>query len=384
MKTIPSPAVPLSRVVPRLTAVLLAAVLAGACDRQPARQPPRLPKVTVAQPHFMTVTNWDLYPAHLQAVEAVDVRARVSGSVVSIHFTDGADVRAGDLLFVIDPRPFEADLLRAQADCRRAEAQADFARSDLRRAETLHLARAVTDEEFDSRTQAARAAEAALAAARAAETVARLNLAYTRVEAPITGRIGRRLITVGNLVQGGTAATLLATIVSTDPIHAYFDAEEGAFRRYRMAGDRGNGLGQPGVQVPCEITPTAPGDAAAAGLIDFYNNQVDPRSGTIRLRAVFANPGGTFMPGAFVTVRVPAGPPARALLIPEAAVCSDQAHKFVYLVNTAGQAEPRPVTLGRRHGADVTVLAGLAETNTVVVNGLMMVRPGAPVEVQTP
>jgi RND family efflux transporter MFP subunit len=348
-------------------------------------KPPAAPvmppaKVTVAQPQMGTVTNWDEFPGHIEAVETVDVRPRVSGYVESIHFVDGATVKAGDLLFVIDPKPFQADLERAQAEVLRAETRLTLSKNDLQRAESLRGTKAISDEEFDTRSQAVREGEAARAAARATEVTARLNYEYTQVKAPITGRMGRRLVTMGNVVQGSgmMPGTLLATLVSLDPVYCSFDAEESVFNRYRQ--QRGGGAGGKNA-VPCEVGLAGEDGYPHRGVVDFFDNRVDERSGTLRLRATCPNPDGRLMPGMFARVRVLAGAPSEAMLVPAVAVRSDQGNKVVLVVNDKSVVEPRIVEVGRQHGASLVVNRGLTLTDRVVVNGLMMARPGSPVEV---
>ncbi len=323
----------------------LALTLLAACSPPKAVAPPA-PKVTVSHPQTATVTNWDEYPGHLEAVEMVEVRPRVSGYLESIHFQDGAEVKAGDLLFVIDPKPYQAELNRVAAQRRETETRLELAKNDLQRAEGLRGTKAISEEEYDSRSKAVRQAEAALAAAQAAEDVARLNLDYTRVVAPISGKIGRRLVTTGNLVQlqgNNGSATVLATIVSQDPIYCYFDVEEGAFLKYRAS--------TPNPQVAevqfaaplCELGLVNEDGFGHAGKLDFFDNQVDPQTGTIRLRAVFSNPQRLLVPGMFAKVRVLDGPPEQALVIPDVAVLSDQGYKYVYVVNPEGKAEARSI-----------------------------------------
>jgi RND family efflux transporter MFP subunit len=365
-----------------LTAV--AAGLVACSPHQPPPAPPAL-KVTVSAPVSATVTNWDQYPGHIEAVEMVEVRARVAGYLDSIHFQEGAEVKAGDLLFVIDPKPFQAEMDRAEAQRRQVETRLQLAREDLRRAESLRGTKAISEEEYDTRNNAMREAEAGLAAARAAEEVARLNQDFTRVTAPIPGRIGRRLVTVGNSIQlqgNNGAATLLATIVSMDPIYCYFDVEEGAFLKYRGEGKGAPGAGGKRDAVPCEVALVNEPGFVHRGRLDFFDNQINPQTGTIRLRAVFENPDRALVPGMFANLRILAGPPEPALLVPEVAVQSDQGHMFVYVVNSARKVETRSITTGRAHGASRTVLGGLSLQDQVVVNGLMLLRPGMTVDAQ--
>ncbi len=352
-------------------------LLAGCAP--PKAAPPPVPKVTVSQPQSGIVTNWDEYPGHLEAVEMVEVRARVVGYIDSIHFRDGAEVKKGDLLMVIDPRPYESELKRAAAQRHQAETRLDLAQNDLKRAEGLKGTKAISEEEYDSRSKAVREAEAGLVAAKASETTARLNLEYTQVKAPIDGKIGRRLVTQGNFVQlqgGGGPATVLATIVSQQPIYCYFDAEEQAFLQYTKNGNSTNAL-------ICELALVGEDGFPHKGHIDFIDNQVDPKTGTIRMRGVFDNEDRALVPGLFAKVRVPAGQPEQCLLIPEVAIGSDQGRKFVYLVNKDNVVETRSIKTGRQHGSMRSVLDGLATNDRIVVNGLMLVRPSAKVEAQT-
>ena len=364
-------------------AILGAAVLTG-CSNRTAPPPPPPPNVTVSQPQVSTVTNWDEYPGHLEAVEMVEVRPHVSGYIDSIHFQDGAEVKAGDLLFVIDPRPYQAELEHAQAQRQQAETHLEWVRDDLKRAEGLRGTKAISEEEWDARRQAAHEAESALAAVKAAETTARINLDYTQVKAPISGKIGRRLVTAGNFVQlqsNNGAATLLTTIVSLDPVYCYFDVEEGAFLKYRADAKAAEAAGG---ALPFRISLVGEEGFNHEGKIDFFDNQVSHQTGTIRLRGVLDNRDRTLVPGMFANVRVRAGAPEQALLVPDVAVLSDQGYKFVYVVNGEGKVERRSIETGRAHGALRAVLKGLAPEDRVAINGLMMLRDGVKVQVQAP
>jgi len=361
--------------------LIVAALTACSPQQAPQQLPP--PKVTVTHPQMMTVTNWDEYPGHLEAVEMVEVRARVHGQIESIHFQDGAEVKAGDLLFVIDPRPYKAELDRAQAECQRAETHLDLARNDFKRAESLRNTKAISEEEFDTRNKAVREADASLAAARAAEASAKLNLDYTRITAPISGKVSRRFVTVGNLVQlqgSGGSATVLTTIISMDPIYCYFDADEAAFLRYR-AGSNGNGLEKKTGSLACELALVNEQNHPHKGRVDFFDNRVNEKTGTIRLRGVFTNPDRALVPGMFASVRVPAGPPVKALAVPAITIGSDQGIKLVMVVNKDGVVEPRPIEVDRQHGAMRIVTKGVTPEDRVIVNGLMMARPGAKVQI---
>lgn len=352
----------------RCLLMLVAPVVLLSCSRSQAPAPPP-PRVTIARPQVLTVTNWDEYPGHLEAVEMVEIRPRVSGYIDSIHFTDGAEVKAGDLLFVIDPRPYQAELDHAQA-------RFELAENDLQRSEALRGTKAISEEEYDSRSKAAREAKAALDAAQ-------LNLEYTRITAPISGKIGRRLVTAGNLVQGGAgAASTLATLVTMDPIYGYFDVAEEAFLRYRSHAGDPSRAGQTEIPLACELALVGEQGFPHEGRLDFFDNQVNSRTGTIRTRSVFANADRALVPGMFAKIRIPAGPPEQGLLIPDVAVGFDQNYKFAYVVNSTNVVETRVIETGQPHGSLRAVLKGLTPQDRVIVNGLMMVRPGAKVEPQ--
>jgi RND family efflux transporter MFP subunit len=367
--------------LPWLLAALCAAVLTACSPPKAAPLPP--PKVTVSQPQLATVTNWDEYPGHLEAVEMVEIRPRVAGYIDSIHFQEGTEVKVGDLLFVIDPRPYQADLDHAQAQRQQAETHLELTRNDLKRAESMRGTKAISEEEYDTRSNAVREAEAALVAARASEATARINLDYTQIKAPISGKIGRRLVTAGNFVQlqgNGGSATVLATIVSVNPIYCYFDVEESAFLKYRssakVAETNSGGL-------VCELALVNEEGFAHRGRLDFFDNQVNPQSGTIRLRAVFENGDRALVPGMFANLRVLADPPVQTLVVPDVAVQSDQGYKFVYVANADDKAEARSIKIGRAHGPLRAVVEGLKPDDRVIVNGLMLLRPGAKVVIQT-
>jgi RND family efflux transporter MFP subunit len=356
------------------------AVLAGLTACQRSHTTPSLPptKVTVARPQQMTLTNWDAYPGHIEAVEAVEVRARVTGYLDSIHFVDGTEVKAGDLLFVIDPTPYQAELDRAMAMRRQAETHLELTRNDLARAEKLRGTTAISEEELDMRAKAVHEAEDALKGSRAAEEAAKLNLNYTRITAAVGGQISRRLVTPGNLVQAN-GTPMLATLVTVAPIYCYFDVQEEAFLQYRLCFQAGPS-DKSSLSMPCELNLANEEGFPHRGRVDYVDNQVNPKTGTIRLRAVFANEDRALVPGMFATVRVPAGPPVQALMVPDTAVMADQNYKFVYVVSPEGTADVRPIKIGRAHGPLRAVLEGLTPQDRLVINGLVMVRRGAKLE----
>ena len=336
--------------------------------------------VTVATPVKQIVQEWDEYTGRFGAVDFVEIRARVSGYLDSINFEDGEVVQQGDLLFVIDPRPFEIALEQAQAELVSAESRLDLAQKDLERARPLLERNNISQQVFDERLQGRNEAQASLTSARAAVRNAELNLEFTQVTAPITGRVSRDQVSVGNLVSGGgSGATLLTTIVSLDPIHFYFDADEAAYLRYirqDRAGERISSRDQANV-VQLRI-----GDEEGwphEGVIDFVDNVVDFETGTIRARAIFENEDFIFTPGIFARIRLIGRPPYQAVLVPDEAVSNDLSRNFVLVVGEENVVEARTVTLGPLFGTYRAIREGLDGSEQVIINGLMRARPGAPV-----
>ena len=361
-------------------------LLAGCGSSGPPAMAP--PQVTVAKPLVRQITDWDEYTGRLAAVETVEIRARVNGYLQSIHFTDGGLVEQGDLLFVIDPRPYQAALDEARADLSRSRIRLELAVNDLDRAKRLFASRAISEEELDARTKEKREADAALEAAQAAEKASALNLEFTRIKAPISGRIGRRLVTTGNLVTGeGNDATLLTTLVSVDPIHVYFTADERAFLRYTRLDEQGIRPSSRNVPNPVRLQLADEQGFPHQGHMDFVDNRVDETTGTMQGRAIFANPRGDLTPGLFGRLQLLGEGPYEALILPDEAIGTDQAQRLVYVVGDDQVVAPRPVTLGRSLGALRVVRSGLKPTDRVVINGILRVRPGAkvtPVEGQIP
>jgi RND family efflux transporter MFP subunit len=374
-------------VIPRARMAALCASLALAlagCDSEapraaPAAPPP--PQVTVARPVAKKVTDHEEFVGRFVALDAVEVRARVSGYLDAIHFTDGQFVKQGDLLFTIDRRPFEAALQQAKANLAQARANLAYAITDLARGQDLVTRDVISRQTYDQRVQAKAVGEANVAAQEAAVKTAALDLEFTELRAPVSGRMGDRRVSVGNLVTGGTTGTttLLATIQSTDPIRFEFTADEGSYLRYRrIAGstrDRVNNAGK----VPVMLKLLDEQIFSHPGNMDFVDNAIDTGSGTIRARAVFANPDGTLTPGMFGRIQVATGPPAEALLVPDAAIGTEQVRKFVLVVDDQDVAKPKYVTLGPVIDGLRVVSSGLEAGDRVIVNGLMRVRPGAKV-----
>jgi membrane fusion protein, multidrug efflux system len=364
----------------RLAAPLALTVILAACTKTAAQQgsaPP--PQVAVAPVIERDVTEWDEFTGRLQAVDSVEIRPRVSGFVSAVRFSEGAMVRKGDLLFQIDPRPFQADVDRLRAELTRARATVDRADSELARAERLHDANAIANEERDRRASFAQETAAQVAAVEAALRAAELNLEFTQVTSPIAGRVGRAIVTEGNLVSSGPGeATLLTTVVSLDPVYAYFDADEHIYLKYTAGAGRTRGSIDRRIMMALANEEGYP----RTGTLDFLDNQLDGATGTIRGRAVFRNTDGRLTPGLFVRLRLAGAGSYRGLLIEDRAVGTDLSKKFVYVVSPTHEIEYRPVTLGPVVDGLRVVRSGLQAGEPVVVNGLQRVRPG--IQVTTP
>jgi membrane fusion protein, multidrug efflux system len=364
------------------TIASLAALGLTGCQKAAAPLERPAAAVTVNQPIVRQIVEWDEYPGHLEAVDSVDIQSRVTGYLDSIGFKDGAEVKKGDLLFVIDPRPYQAELDRAEADINQAESRLELASNDLARAERLLKSKAISEEEADSRSKSERQAEASLQSARAVAETAKLNFEYTHIAAPIDGRIGRKMVTAGNLVNGNQGqTTLLTTLVSLDPIYCYFDADERAVLKYQQLTREGKGENQRGGQVPCELELANETGFPHKGVLDFVDNRVDPGTGTLRVRGKFPNPGPEHIlqPGFYARIRVPGSEKYPAVLIPDEAVGTDQSQKFVYTVNDKNVVEYKKITLGPLNEGFRIVREGLDTNAWVIVNGLMAIRPGVPV-----
>ena len=369
-------------------ALLIAAalsILAGCGQGQQQAGAPPPPTVTVTSPVQRTVVDQDEYVGRFVAVDSVEVRSRVSGYLSEIHFTDGQMVKQGDLLFVIDHRPFQIALDQMRANLAQARANLAFTEADLARGQELLHNKTITEQTYDQRTQAKRVAEASVAAQEAMVHSAELDLnQYSELRAPVDGRIGDRRVSVGNLVNGGTGAnsTMLATIVSVDPIRFEFTFDEASYLRYqRFAGASTQmASGQGGVPVALKLIDEP--DFQHTGKMDFVDNVIDRSSGTIRGRAVFQNPNGLFTPGMFGRIRVPGSPPYAALLISDEAVGTEQSRKYVLVVDDGGVARLKYVTLGQLDDGLRVIKDGLAASDRVIVNGLMRARPGTKVTAQ--
>ena len=359
-------------------------MLFGCGEGAPKQAAPPPPAVTVAKPVRQSVTDYDEYVGRFIAVDMVEIRARVSGYLEKVHFKDGQIVKQGDLLFSVDRRPFETTLAQTRANLAQARANLAFAESDLTRASQLVRDRTITEQTFDQRTQAKRVAEASVAAQEAAVRQAELDIQFTELKAPVTGRIGDRRVSEGNLVTGGTGGntTLLATIVSIDPIRFEFTFDEASFLRYERLGKEGRDITSRAAGVPVMIRLIDETDFTHSGKMDFVDNVIDRSSGTIRGRALVANANGVFTPGMFGRVRVPASPAYEALLLPDTAIGTEQVRKFVMVVDGENTARTKYVTLGQLVGNQRVIKDGLSGDDRVIVNGLMRARAGAKVTPQ--
>jgi multidrug efflux system membrane fusion protein len=358
-------------------------ILLTTCTQQQPSNPPPPPKVTVSQPVVRDVVELDEYTGRLEAIESVEVRARVSGYLQSVHFTHGAIVKKGALLFVIDPRPYQAELNRAKAALEQAIARYGRTQKDFARAQQLVKSRAISQEEVDTRAADQREAEEAVRAARAAVEAAQLNVEFTQVKAPISARISREFVTEGNLINGGTAeSTLLTRIVSLDPIYGYFEVDERSYLKYTRLWRDGARPGARDVKTPVSLELANETGFPHQGQLDFIDNRLDPNTGTMTGRAVFPNPDLTLIPGLFARVRLPGSSQYKALLIPDEAIGSDQTQRFAFVVNDQNIVEYRKVELGPIIEGLRVIRDGLKPEDWVVVNGVQRVRTGAKVDLQ--
>ena len=356
--------------------LVLSALILAACDRAPTASPPPPPAVTVAQPLHKQITEWDEYTGRFAAVETVEVRARVSGYINSVHFKDGQLVKQGDLLFVIDPRPYRIAVEQAKAEIERAQARLQIAMADVERAAPLVKSQTLTQREFETRLATQREAAGAVASLDAALKQAELNLEWTEVRAPISGRISDRRVDPGNLITGGpSGATPLTVIVSIAPIHFVFDGSEADFLRYqRLAAAGGRKLSRD-VQNPVSVRLADEPDYRHVGRMDFVDNVLNPKTGTIRGRAIFENKDGLLTPGYFGRLRLYGGE-TNAFLVPDTAIASDQASKIVFTVSDDGTVGVKRVELGPMVEGLRVIRSGLTPTDRIVIEGLQRARPG--------
>jgi RND family efflux transporter MFP subunit len=360
-----------------LVAAFIGLTLGNGCNRpaQGGAMGPPPATVTVSHPIDREVQEWDEYPGRLESTEIVEIRPRVSGYITSVSFKEGSIVQKGDQLYVIDPRPYQAELERAQGELARAQAQLALAETEFKRVSGLVPTNAASEFELDEKRANRDQSKAAQAVAEANVKAAQLNVEFTQVRAPITGLISNMMVTAGNLVTGGgqAPATLLTNIVSIDPMWCYVDANEAAVLKYQR-------MAREGQRIPALLALLSDRDFSRAGHIDFMDNSVNPNTGTLRIRGVFPNPDGFMKKGVYARLRVPGGPVYRTLLVPELSIQSDQNSKFVMTVDAENTVRVTPVTLGAQFGTLRAISKGLTGDERVIVNGLMKARPGSKVQ----
>ena len=362
-------------------AVVLAIVLPG-CDRRSESQapPPPPPAVTVSHPLVREVIEWDEYTGRLDAVDSVDVRARVSGLIESAPFKEGANVKKGDMLFVIDVRPFRAELNSRIADVAKCKAQVLQTTSDLKRIQEAVKSSAVSERDLDAAKAALDRANAELAAAHAAQEAAQLNVDWCYVISPINGRISNKRVKEGNLVNGGAGqATLLTTVVSLDPIYCYSTVDEASVLKYAELARQGKRISARYQKIPTFMAVGGERGFPHEGVVDFVDNRIDPGTGTVTGRGVYPNPDGFLQPGMLARIRIPGSARYPATLIPDVAIGEDQNRRFVMVVGADDIVQMHTVKLGALFGELRAIESGVSGDDRVVVNGLQRARPGAKV-----
>ena len=369
-----------------ISAILIGWLFTG-CGKHAQQPTPPPPAVSVVQPIAREIVEWDDYIGRLESPETVEVRARVSGYLDKVHFKEGKEVKKGDLLFTIDPRPYQAEFDHADAEYQRATSQAALAKNDFERAKRLISTKAISEEDYDTKAKTYAAAQAAVMSAKAATDLAKLNLEFTGIRAPIDGRISRAQVTEGNLVSSGLSgvgASLLTTIVSLDPLYCYGDADERAILKYIRLSKEGKRESARYKEIPAEVELADETGFPHKGYMDFVDNRIDPNTGTMRARGVFSNADHSLSPGFFARIRIPGSGKYPALLIPDRALGSDQAQKFLYVVNAEKKVEFRPVEIGPMIDGLRVVRSGLKAEEQIIIEGLLRVRPGVVVDPKPP
>lgn len=365
------------------TVSALALALLTACSGSQAGEAgaPPPPEVSAAPVLVKAVSQWDDFSGRVEAVESVELRPRVSGYIDKVNYVEGQEVRKGDVLFTIDARSYQAEHDRARAEVARARTQATLARSESERAKRLSEQQAISTETWEQRRSASDQAGAQVQAAQAALDAAALNLEFTKVRAPISGRAGRAMVTAGNLVTAGDAASVLTTLVSLDKVHVYFDADESTFLRYAQMARKGTRPSERDGALPVRIGLSGEDGFPHQGTVDFLDNQVARSTGTIRVRALLDNAERQFTPGLFARVQLLGSGQFTAMLIDEKAVLTDQDRKYVYVVDKDGKAQRRDVQLGRSAEGLRIVESGLSAGDRVVIGGVQKIfMPGMPVQ----
>ncbi|RTP94607.1 efflux RND transporter periplasmic adaptor subunit [Enterobacter asburiae] len=365
--------------------IMLLSVLLVGCDNSVAQNAaPPAPAVSAADVVVKSISQWDSFNGRIEAVESVQLRPRVSGYIDKVNYTDGQEVKKGEVLFTIDDRTYRAALEQAQANLARAKTQASLAQSEANRTDKLVNTNVVSREEWEQRRSAATQAQADIRAAQAAVDAAQLNLDFTKVTAPIDGRASRALITSGNLVTAGDTASVLTTLVSQKTVYVYFDVDESTYLHYQNLARSGQGASSNHTALPVEIGLTGEEGYPHQGKVDFLDNQLTPSTGTIRMRALLDNAQRQFTPGLFARVRLPGSAEFKATLIDDKAVLTDQDRKYVYIVDKEGKAQRRDITPGRLADGLRIVRQGLNPGDKVIVEGLQkMFMPGMPVNAKT-
>jgi multidrug efflux system membrane fusion protein len=367
--------------------VVLIAGLAAACSKQAPPTPPP-PAVTVTTVSERDVQEWDEFQGRIEATDNVEIRPRVSGYVEEVRFAEGKEVKKGDVLYIIDQRQYRAELERAEAELLKARTQVELWRSDVERAHNLLAARAISQEEYDTRIAAQRGGDAAVESAQATLDLAKLNLTFTEVTSPIDGRAGQALVRPGNLVTSGASgsgATLLTTVVAIDPVYVYFEGDENVYLKYGLLAREGTRPSSRDTRNPIRMGLANEDGYPHLGYMDFVDNQLNPQTGTIRGRAVFDNKDRLFTPGLFARLQLVGSGTYRATLMPDQAIGTDQDRKFALVVTADNHVEYRGITLGPMIDGLRVVKDGLKDGDKVVVTGLQRVRPGivvAPTEVE--
>ena len=361
------------------------AMLLASCDNSAAQNAaPQAPAVSAADVVVKSISQWDSFNGRIEAVESVQLRPRVSGYIEKVNYTDGQEVKKGEVLFTIDDRTYRAALEQAQATLARAKTQASLTRSEASRTDKLINTNVVSREEWEQRRSAATQAQADIQAAQAAVDAAQLNLDFTKVTAPIDGRASRALITSGNLVTAGDSASVLTTVVSQKTVYVYFDVDESTYLHYQNLARSGQGAASNHLALPVEIGLVGEDGYPHQGKVDFLDNQLTPSTGTIRMRALLDNTQRQFIPGLFARVRLPGSAEFQATLIDDKAVLTDQDRKYVYIVDKDGKAQRRDIKPGRLAAGLRIVQQGLNPGDKVIVEGLQKVfMPGMPVNAKT-
>jgi RND family efflux transporter MFP subunit len=348
--------------------------------KKPAAAPPTPPAVTVSHPVERDVIEWDTYTGHLEAPQSVTVAARVSGMIVDTPFVEGAIIKKGDVLYVIDERPFKSDLDSKVADQQKAQAQLEIAQLNMDRQQQALKANAVSKQDYDNAKAARDQADAALAATKAAVELSRLSLEWCKVTSPIDGRVSNKIVTVGNLINGGAGqATLLTTVQSVDPMYCYVDVDENSVLKYQKLAVEKKRVSARDAKIPCYVQLGNETGYPHAGVVDFVDNHIDTNTGTLRARGVMPNPKGYLTPGSFAGMRIPGSGRYHALLVPDTSIGSDQSQRNVLVLNQNDIVEARPVEVGALFGSVRAIISGIKPEDRIIINGQMHARPGTKV-----